>query len=329
MNDSLADEDFDLRLPKVFFDDQQRGSFPPAEFEHLHHYLFATQFCRGQRVLDVACGTGYGSFLLAQAGARVLGVDGDPLVIKKAEETFVARDLKFRAGDCTAIPADNSSFDVIVCFGIIEHVTAKEQALDELKRVLKADGCLIISVASGQSGEMSETPGFTDLQFSELLQRRFTHVTEGRQRALAGSAILTCNQPMELEIHYREELTLIVSSPRLAKPSHLIAVASGQELPDIKWGLFDDAYFWKSLRDQKANQLAKIQEVEEVVLQKTAKINYVQAVFCEQLAEQARVIEAQSVEVTDLRRQIAALCSSTSWRITAPIRKLKSLLKMA
>ena len=45
------------------------------ELEHVHRYLWAEQFSRGKRVLDIACGEGYGSEILARSAAHVIGVD--------------------------------------------------------------------------------------------------------------------------------------------------------------------------------------------------------------------------------------------------------------
>ena len=73
---------------------------------HLARYLWAGELVAGRRVLDVACGSGYGAVLLRHAGARhVLGVDRDPAAIERADRASVrSRDLWGGASSGRASP---------------------------------------------------------------------------------------------------------------------------------------------------------------------------------------------------------------------------------
>ena len=64
-------------------------------YEHWHRYLFATQFVAGKRVLDIACGEGYGSSLLAERAEHVTGVDIDPEVVRRAASRYARPNLTF------------------------------------------------------------------------------------------------------------------------------------------------------------------------------------------------------------------------------------------
>ena len=57
-------------------------------YEHMHRYAFAAAFGVGKRVLDAACGEGYGSALMARAGARVLGVDISDETVAHARQRY-------------------------------------------------------------------------------------------------------------------------------------------------------------------------------------------------------------------------------------------------
>ena len=57
-------------------------------YEHWHRYAFARQFVAGKRVLDAACGEGYGSALLASVAASVVGVDIDAPAVAHAAERY-------------------------------------------------------------------------------------------------------------------------------------------------------------------------------------------------------------------------------------------------
>jgi SAM-dependent methyltransferase len=117
-------------------------------YEHWHRYAFARRFAAGKRVLDAACGEGYGTALLAAVAASVVGIDIDIATIDHARATYgEGKRIRFLAGSCTGLPLPSASFDVVVSFETIEHLPAAEQSemLSEFARVLAPDGVLVIS----------------------------------------------------------------------------------------------------------------------------------------------------------------------------------------
>ena len=109
--------------------------------EHLHRYAFASEFVRGKQVLDIACGEGYGSEMLARAAARVIGVDISPEAIDHATRSYGSRNgLQFLQGSAAALPLDDASIDVIVSFETIEHHAQHEEMMAEFSRVLRPTG---------------------------------------------------------------------------------------------------------------------------------------------------------------------------------------------
>src|SRR5262245_6359687 len=115
-------------------------------YEHLHRYAYAATLVSHKRVLDLACGEGYGAKMLAATATSVVGIDIDETVIRHATEKYSTANLTFTAGSITDVPLhDNHSFDVIVCFEAIEHIDAHEAMLLEVKRLLKEDGLFILS----------------------------------------------------------------------------------------------------------------------------------------------------------------------------------------
>jgi 2-polyprenyl-3-methyl-5-hydroxy-6-metoxy-1,4-benzoquinol methylase len=100
------------------------------------------------KVLDIACGMGYGSKILAQTlQAQVKGVDIAADALDYARENHSAEGVELSQGGITEIPFSDASFDVAVCYETIEHVHYEETlvALKELYRVLKPGGKLFIS----------------------------------------------------------------------------------------------------------------------------------------------------------------------------------------
>jgi SAM-dependent methyltransferase len=117
-------------------------------YEHWHRYVFARRFVDGKRVLDAACGEGYGTALLGATAASVIGVDIDPSAIAHAQDRYGSRPgLRFEIGSVTSLPLTDRSIDVIVSFETIEHLPAEEQPrmLAEFARVLTDDGLLVLS----------------------------------------------------------------------------------------------------------------------------------------------------------------------------------------
>jgi len=116
-------------------------------YEHWHRYAFARRYAEGRRVLDAACGEGYGTALLGTKAAEAVGVDIDASSIRHAQSTYGSATVRFIGGSCTELPFPDASFDVVVSFETVEHLDAADQPrmLAEFARVLKPAGLLIIS----------------------------------------------------------------------------------------------------------------------------------------------------------------------------------------
>jgi SAM-dependent methyltransferase len=129
-------------------------------YEHWHRYLIAARYASGKRVLDVASGEGYGSHLIARAALSVTGVDVSADAVAHAAQKYPANNLHYLCASCTDIPLPNASFDLIISFETIEHITEHEQFLREINRLLAPGGVFVIS--SPNRPEYSEKTGYNN-----------------------------------------------------------------------------------------------------------------------------------------------------------------------
>ncbi len=112
-------------------------------WEHIYRYRFAAQFVRGKRVLDIACGEGYGTAALMKAGApQVIGIDISAEACRHAKVKY---GVDARLGDADNIPLADGAVDCVVSFETIEHVSDPQAFLQECARVLTPNGRLILS----------------------------------------------------------------------------------------------------------------------------------------------------------------------------------------
>ncbi|RYY59543.1 MAG: class I SAM-dependent methyltransferase [Chitinophagaceae bacterium] len=157
----------------------------PWKEEHLSRYSFIRDRVRGKVVLDIACGTGFGSQLLLENGAsHVFAAD-------VAEEAITM--CSSRLGqlgrsnwtchyqDGTAMDYEDNKFDMVVSFETIEHIPDYKKFLSEICRVLKPGGHLVIStpnaLVTNPSKGKPENPfhvyEFDPAELQELLQQHF------------------------------------------------------------------------------------------------------------------------------------------------------------
>ncbi len=119
---------------------------PWVRFAHVARYDFATAFVREKRVVDGACGSGYGSAMLASARARsVLGLDIADDGLREATETYDAPNLSFRKCDLSTLDVAASSCDVFISFETIGHVPDDGAFLNGIRRALVPDGVFLCS----------------------------------------------------------------------------------------------------------------------------------------------------------------------------------------
>jgi ubiquinone/menaquinone biosynthesis C-methylase UbiE len=202
---------------------------------HLVRYALAAEWIRpGDKVLDCACGLGYGTAMLAASstGRHFIGVDIDPQSIAYARDNFADYDtqtVEYRAGSALDLNfiADHS-IDMVVTFETIEHLENYPTFLAEIARVLKPDGRVIGSVPHLWVDETGRDPNphhFHAFDYSlirDAFARYFTIEARYAQTAPGGVKLHEAQRDLEqrpLDFHDDEadtEWWILVASGNLA-----------------------------------------------------------------------------------------------------------------
>ncbi|UTI65072.1 class I SAM-dependent methyltransferase [Paraconexibacter antarcticus] len=128
--------------------------------EHRHRYALARRACAGRRVVDLCCGVGYGTGMLAEVASQVVGVDRDAAAIDTAQATVGARTAAtFVADDALAYlrRLEPGDVDVVICFEGLEHLPDVDDVAAQLVRLVRGGAGMVVSVPNSATfGEENE-----------------------------------------------------------------------------------------------------------------------------------------------------------------------------
>ena len=145
------------------------GYFPEEIVrEHEARYRWAARYAGGKTVLDVGCGTAYGCSLLARCGARrVTGVD---LSFPALEHGKQSGTDGLVCANILQLPFASSTFEVITCFEVIEHVAEQHALLREMTRLLDASGVMVLSTPNRKRTSGKNPYHVKELSLAELTE---------------------------------------------------------------------------------------------------------------------------------------------------------------
>jgi GT2 family glycosyltransferase/SAM-dependent methyltransferase len=284
------------------------------EIEHVHRYHAVAELVAGLRVLDIACGEGYGSRILANHAAQVVGVDISDEAISHARVEYVGAGVRFEVGSCLNIPVPDASVDVVVSFETLEHVAEHDKVLQEYSRVLAPGGWICVSCPDKL--EYSDLPGTSNPyhvrelyreEFRELLQRHFRRVDLYGQSVKYGSMLGPVGSSDARLFSYRATATEPARSPGILRPTYLLAVASDADCPALGSGLFEP-------------QVAPFVSDLQTLNQRLTEAQIRNERLTREQQESGRERER-------LRAVVASMVASRSWRVTGPLRWLSGMLR--
>lgn len=275
--------------------------------EHYLRYAVAVSLATGRDVLDCASGEGYGSALLARVARSVIGVDVSAEAVSHARAAYAHPNLSFCEGSAAALPLPDASVDLVVSFETIEHHDQQAEMLAEFRRVLRPDGLLLLS--SPDKAHFGDMFGPNPFHFHELYRQElqdllaveFNNCEFYDQKTFFASVI--CPQrPDSLACWTLDTLGAELRSPAscLTAAPYIIALASNAAgpLPTLPLALLEgnvlDSWAVYAQAEKAQRKLEALQRENEAILQ----------------------------QKTAADAMLSAICTSTSWKITAPLRRI-------
>lgn len=301
------------------------------ELEHYHRYLLALTLVEAKDVLDIASGEGFGSEILSRHASSVVGVDVSPEAVKHASAQYPRENLRFLQGSATGIPLPDKSVDVIVSFETIEHLTEHDAMMSELKRVLRADGCLIIS--SPNKLVYTDRANYTNPfhvrelytpEFLLLASRYFSHTRHYGQRVTTGSVIANAQSAEPFTTY-----TPAALAKGVPDQTYDIILASDVALPELGASVFEKPQ--GPLQPQKMDALvaevgakrAAVERLEREVEAKRAAVERLER-KASSLGQQASSIQSAFYMAM---RDGQQLLQDKWWRRTNGLRKLSNRIR--
>ncbi len=315
--------------------------------EHVIRYLFASQFVTSKTVLDAACGSGYGSSILLESGAKkVVGIDNSSEAIEYCEKNYKKENLEFKKDNCEKINLD-TQFDVAVSFETIEHLKNQDNFLSEIKRVLKNDGIFIVSTPNTEtypSGNPFHSKEFTESEFKQFLGKYFSNITIFYQYYPSSMAVSKPFDIMsDLKINFFNARTFKLDD--LNKKFNLrnnhglffLAICSNNKIENIdnKLYLFRDAL--DELSSQEEHELNHLDQLRELNKKKDQNIKDFETKAVshmdqlrelnkkkdEDLVRLRELNKKKDKDIEHLRNIINEIHESSSWKLLTKLDFLK------
>lgn len=320
--------DSEAEAPERFEPTSMQGQM--IEAEHLVRYSWARQFAARARVLDAGCGVGYGSALLADAGAReVVAVDKDKSIAADVESSMPPN-VAVEVGDVTQLEHPADSFDLVVCFEVIEHVPEPDAVLDELHRVLRPGGLLVVSTPNRDvytPGNPYHLRELTPPELEAKLAHRFRQVRLRRQHTWIASGVLDDTQFATADNGALDPLELRKAvGDQPGRETYTIGLASDGELPPDRGSVSltadVDLRRWSELWHEQRRAIEHLSGPQ-------AEINELrqQLIESEFALRRMATLEARIAELAGLLEWHQKLINSYSWRLMQPVRRVTGLAR--
>ena len=262
----------------------RQASSSIIEYGRLHHYRFAKEFVKDKKVLVLAGGKGYGSFILSEDAESVTCIDKNEHNIRYASSNYIKENVEFIKGSITDVPIkEKKIFDIIVCFEVLEQIEEHDALMKEVKRLLKDDGILIVSTSnkyiSSDQADYQKSPRLKELSFDEfksLLKKNFKNTLIYGQKVypssnifpLFGGSVTTRDYAIE-----KSDKAFLFVPPERKEARSFVAVSSDYSIKDVTGNSYlidvsDTLFKYKDTH---------IRNLDEIIKEKEAHIGNLEA----------------------------------------------------
>lgn len=191
-----------MAVERLAFEDPAVSYHSYHSAQHVVRYATVKDIVAGKRVLDVACGEGYGARLLLAWGAReVVGLDISPAAIAAAKRQFGGKSVTFLVGDAESLEtvlADAEPFDLVLSFETVEHLARPDDFLAALPAKLAPGGAIVVSCPN----DHAYSRGDQDNPF-HIKPYTFDDFRSLTQRHLGTAAMWLLGAPLLGELNFR------------------------------------------------------------------------------------------------------------------------------
>lgn len=312
------------------FDPSEQGG-RLIDLEHRGRYWWAAQVADGKDVLDAGCGTGYGAAILKGSGAAsVTAVDISPDALE-ATANRLGGDGAVVKADLRDLPLDDDTFDLVVCWETIEHIEGGERAVAELRRVLKPDGVLLVSSPNPDvypAGNEHHVHEYRASELAAMVGECFSNVSTHRQHAWLASMIESSDgsaHAVSRDEQGGDCAVRAIESLEAGGETYALIAASDSSLPEFRdlvtLGSAFEVRWWQEEMLATRKLLAQVEGREAEARGRLQQANAA-LLDANQALAQVPVLNHQ---VEEMHAAITGIEGSISWRITAPIRRLRRL----
>jgi O-antigen biosynthesis protein len=284
--------------------------------EQIHRYAIVSELARGKVVLEIGLDGGYASNLVVQTAKQVVGMDVMPGVVKYARTKHLDDKLFIVGGRYTNIPLTTGCVDLVMSFGITEHLNQGESMMAEIARVLRPGGIVIVSSSHPhQSSEFFKPQNSAPLnsdfvsECESLLRSKFRHVAVFAQRIALGSYVMPLvNQPLTSDASCASLAGAFISTQKdggIGRPYCVFAIGSNEALPSIRAGLFGTgALSLETPQIQLVDMLRAVAEKDRTISELNMQLLAVQQAFGWRALTRFRKIRDGLLPVGSVRRDL-------------------------
>ena len=266
---------------------------------------------------------GSGARLLAVTAHSVTSLVTSPEALERAREADPAPNLTFALANLPELPFQDASLDIVVTLEAIKDQNP-EAFVEEARRVLKADGILIISAPDRRAFSNRSVRGLYADEFQELLGRHFEHVGLYRQGAVSGAAVFKDSDGLPEPTV--ESLPFAALEPEFGNGSPdtdlILAVCSGDELTvnERSYLLLDrDRRLLDECENDRENVELLKAEIQQI--QETEVKNFHETVAA--YAAENNRLRAEEERAQELRRRLDDIERSRVYRLLGTYRRLR------